>query len=61
MRAADLPIVVSTWGFGVAANQEAWKTLQTGGRALDAVEAGVKLPEADMKNHTGWPGGLPRS
>jgi N4-(beta-N-acetylglucosaminyl)-L-asparaginase len=31
------PIVISTWNFGVAANQEAWKTLSTGGRSLDAV------------------------
>jgi N4-(beta-N-acetylglucosaminyl)-L-asparaginase len=53
------PIVVSTWNFGVAANQEAWKTLSTGGRALDAVEAGVKIPEADMKNHTVGRAGYP--
>jgi N4-(beta-N-acetylglucosaminyl)-L-asparaginase len=53
------PIVISTWEFGVAANQEAWKTLSTGGRALDAVEAGVKIPEADMKNHTVGRAGYP--
>ncbi|MEH6308198.1 N(4)-(beta-N-acetylglucosaminyl)-L-asparaginase [Olivibacter sp. CPCC 100613] len=53
------PIVVSTWDFGVAANQAAWKILKKGGRALDAVEAGVKVPEADLKNVTVGKGGYP--
>src|ERR1700748_2238149 len=57
--ANNFPIVISTWNFGVAANKEAWKTLSTGGRALDAVEAGVKIPEADMKNHTVGRAGYP--
>src|ERR1700759_5158313 len=54
-----LPIVISTWDFGVAANKEAWKTLEKGGRALEAVEAGVKIPEADMNNHTVGRAGYP--
>jgi len=53
------PVVISTWDFGIPANQEAWKTLEKGGRALDAVEAGVKIPEADMKNHTVGRAGYP--
>lgn len=53
------PVVISTWDFGIAANKEAWKTLAAGGRALDAVEAGVKIPEADMKNHTVGRAGYP--
>lgn len=53
------PIVISTWDFGVPANKEAWKILGTGGRALDAVEAGVKIPEADMHNHTVGRAGYP--
>ena len=53
------PIVISTWDFGVAANKEAWKTLESGGRALDAVEAGVKIPEADLNNHTVGRAGYP--
>ena len=41
------PVVVSTWDFGVAANEEAWKVLSAGGRALDAVVAvGVISGEA---------------
>ncbi|OCX53332.1 glycosylasparaginase [Mucilaginibacter sp. PPCGB 2223] len=54
-----LPVVISTWPFGVAANEEAWKTLVKGGRALDAVEAGVKIPEADLKNHSVGKAGYP--
>lgn len=56
---AGFPIVISTWDFGVAANKEAWKVLEKGGRALDAVEAGVKVPEADLSNHTVGRAGYP--
>lgn len=55
----DQPIVVSTWDFGKTANAEAWKILAAKGRALDAVEAGVKIPEADPNNQTIGLGGLP--
>lgn len=58
-NAGGFPIVISTWDFGVAANKEAWKTLGNGGRALDAVEAGVKIPEADLNNHTVGRAGYP--
>lgn len=57
--AQNKPIVISTWNFGQAANTEAWKTLGSGGRALDAVEAGVKIPEADATNSSVGYGGLP--
>jgi N4-(beta-N-acetylglucosaminyl)-L-asparaginase len=53
------PIVISTWDFGVAANADAWKILSNNGNALDAVENGVKVPEADIKNQTVGYGGLP--
>jgi N4-(beta-N-acetylglucosaminyl)-L-asparaginase len=56
---AQKPIVLSTWNFGLAANTEAWKILSSGGRALDAVEAGAKVPEADPKETTVGYGGLP--
>jgi N4-(beta-N-acetylglucosaminyl)-L-asparaginase len=39
------PIVVSTWDSGMPVNAEAWKILGTGGRALDAVEAGARQIE----------------
>ena len=53
------PIVLSTWNFGVPANAEAWKVLNSGGWALDAVEAGVKIPEGDPNVHSVGYGGLP--
>lgn len=53
------PVVISTWDFGIAANQAAWKVLAKGGRALDAVEQGVHVPEADPKNQSVGYGGLP--
>lgn len=53
------PIVVSTWDFGVAANQAAWEVILRGGHALDAVEAGARIPEADMKNHSVGRAGYP--
>jgi N4-(beta-N-acetylglucosaminyl)-L-asparaginase len=59
LKADNYPIVISTWDFGIAANKEAWKTLAAGGRALDAVEAGVRIPEADMNNHTVGRAGYP--
>jgi N4-(beta-N-acetylglucosaminyl)-L-asparaginase len=42
------PIVISTWAEGINANKAAWKILKTGGRALDAVEAGVMVTEASI-------------
>jgi N4-(beta-N-acetylglucosaminyl)-L-asparaginase len=51
--------VVSTWDFGVAANQVAWKTLAAGASALDAVEAGARVPEADLTNHSVGRAGYP--
>ncbi len=53
------PIVISTWDFGIAANAAAWKVLSLGGRALDAVEQGAMIPEADAKNQSVGLGGLP--
>ncbi|WP_201314511.1 N(4)-(beta-N-acetylglucosaminyl)-L-asparaginase [Dyella sp. EPa41] len=51
--------VISTWDFGVAANQAAWTVLSKGGHALDAVETGVMVPEADLKNHSVGRAGYP--
>ena len=53
------PRVVSTWDFGVAANQAAWQVLSRGGSLLDAVEAGARVPEADPKNHSVGRAGYP--
>lgn len=53
------PIVVSTWNFGLQANEAAWKVLAKGGKALDAVEQGVKLVEADPNERSVGYGGRP--
>ncbi|MGF1670224.1 MAG: isoaspartyl peptidase/L-asparaginase family protein [Balneolaceae bacterium] len=53
------PIVLSTWSFGVEANRVAWDVIEKGGTALDAVEAGVKIPEADPENYSVGYGGFP--
>jgi len=51
--------VVSTWDFGIAANRAAWAVLSAGGSALDAVEAGARIPEADLNNHSVGRAGYP--
>lgn len=53
------PIVISTWNFGVKANGAAWEILKNNGRALDAVEAGVKIPEGDPTERSVGYGGRP--
>jgi N4-(beta-N-acetylglucosaminyl)-L-asparaginase len=53
------PIVISTWEPNVKANAAAWEILRRNGRALDAVEAGVKVPEADPDDNSVGYGGLP--
>jgi len=53
------PVVISTWRHGLAANQAAWKVLSQGGRALDAVEAGVRESESDPNVASVGLGGLP--
>ncbi len=53
------PIVLSTWRFGIEANAAAWGILSKNGRALDAVEAGVKIPEGDPNERSVGYGGRP--
>ncbi|MDX1909241.1 MAG: N(4)-(beta-N-acetylglucosaminyl)-L-asparaginase [Bacteroidia bacterium] len=53
------PMVISTWQHGLAANAAAWQILSAGGRALDAVEAGVRVSEADPQVTSVGYGGLP--
>jgi N4-(beta-N-acetylglucosaminyl)-L-asparaginase len=55
----NFPLVISTWDFGLNANAEAWKLLSKGGRALDAVEEGIRVIEADADNMSVGIGGLP--
>lgn len=53
------PIVVSTWRFGLKANEAAWPVLSINGRALDAVETGVRVIEADPNERSVGYGGRP--
>ena len=52
------PIVVSTWR-NTNANEAAWKVLNNKGRALDAVEQGARVPEANPIDTSVGYGGLP--
>ena len=53
------PMVISTWKHGLPANEAAMKILLDGGKAIDAVEAGVRIPEADPDCMSVGYGGLP--
>jgi N4-(beta-N-acetylglucosaminyl)-L-asparaginase len=52
------PIVISTWNNSLA-NEAAWNILSKKGRALDAVEQGARVPEANPKDTSVGYGGFP--
>ncbi len=52
-------IVISTWNHGMAANSKAWEVLSASGAAIDAVEQGVMVTEADVTNRSVGIGGRP--
>ena len=52
-------IVLSTWRHGLAANDKAMETILNGGSSLDAVEQGVRVPEADPNVGSVGYGGRP--
>jgi len=58
---ADTPpaVLVSTWDFGVPANAAAFAVREADGPALDMVEAGARVAEADVTNTTVGIGGFP--
>jgi N4-(beta-N-acetylglucosaminyl)-L-asparaginase len=51
--------IISTWSHGVAANEAAWRYISENGKALDAVEIGVKVAEADPNVSSVGLGGFP--
>jgi len=53
------PIVISTWRHGLPANEAAYKILNKGGKAIDAVEAGVRVTESDPSTRSVGLGGRP--
>ena len=56
--APTVPLVISTWN-QPKANAAAQAALDKGGSALDAVEAGVRIPEADPDDQSVGYGGRP--
>ena len=42
------PIVISTWDAGIEANKAAWSILNNKGKAIDAVENGVRVTEDSL-------------
>ena len=53
------PVVISTWGPNIKANAAAWQVLSKGGYALDAIEKGIHVPEADPEDTSVGYGGFP--
>lgn len=53
------PLIISTWNHGLPANEETWKQLKNGKSALDAIEEGMKIPEADPNVRSVGYGGFP--
>ncbi len=59
LKTKKKPVVISTWNHGLPANAETWKQLKAGKSALDAIEAGMKIPEADPNIRSVGYGGYP--
>ena len=53
------PVVISTWNFGLRANETAWKMLSDGSNSLDAVEKSIWVVEDDPTITSIGYGGLP--
>jgi N4-(beta-N-acetylglucosaminyl)-L-asparaginase len=53
-----MPGIIATWD-NRKATAAGWEILSRGGRALDAVEAGARVPEADPNDTSVGYGGLP--
>ncbi len=53
------PLTIATWGNNVKATQAAWEVLSKDGYALDAVEQGIHVPEADPEDTSVGYGGNP--
>jgi N4-(beta-N-acetylglucosaminyl)-L-asparaginase len=55
------PLLVSTYAFGERANEAGLEVIRKGGTALDAVEQGARVIEADPTNTTVGIGGIPNA
>jgi N4-(beta-N-acetylglucosaminyl)-L-asparaginase len=56
--ANNIPLVIATWDVKEA-TAKAWEVIATGGSALDAVERGCMVEEANEKGQSVGKGGLP--
>ena len=54
-----MPLLLSTWSFGLRGHAAAWPSLGAGGSALDAVEVVCRTIEADPEVDSVGRGGLP--
>lgn len=52
-------MIISTWRHGIPANEAAWKIIEKGGKAIDAVEQGVSVVESDPESMSVGLGGRP--
>jgi len=55
-KKGETPLIVSTWPFGKASNDEALKILLKGGSLLDAVEQGIWVTESSTNSSVGLSG-----
>lgn len=58
---ASGPLVIATWPFGLDACKEGHRLLTQGKRAMDAVESGIRITEADLTNRWVGIGGYPNA
>lgn len=58
-RSSSGPVILSTWNFRLPVNETAFRTLESGGSVLDAVEAAIRIVEADPKTTSVGRGGYP--
>lgn len=57
-KTRTIPLVIATWNVPNA-TEAAWKVLEKGGAALDAIEQGCRIEEADEENQSVGKGGRP--
>ena len=60
-QTAARPLIISTWEFGKPANEAALARVARGGSPLDAVEAGIRVTEADASVTSVGRGGHPNA
>lgn len=58
-RPGRFPVCIATWGNNRPAVAAAWEILKKNGYALDAIEAGARIPEADPNDTSVGFGGFP--